>query len=39
MIVSWNDKPFSRVFMNAMENLPLTVGVTHLFDGTQVDWR
>jgi ABC-type maltose transport system permease subunit len=24
--------------MNTMENLPLTVGVMHFFDGTHVDW-
>jgi ABC-type glycerol-3-phosphate transport system permease component len=38
LIVSWNDYLFGRVFMNAMENLPLTVGVMHFFDGTHVDW-
>jgi ABC-type glycerol-3-phosphate transport system permease component len=36
--VSWNDYLFGRVFMNTMENLPLTVGVMHFFDGTHVDW-
>jgi ABC-type glycerol-3-phosphate transport system permease component len=38
LIVSWNDYLFGRVFMNSMENLPLTVGVMHFFDGTHVDW-
>ncbi|MBR0651325.1 carbohydrate ABC transporter permease [Roseomonas terrae] len=38
LIVSWNDYLFGRVFMNTMENLPLTVGVMHFFDGTHVDW-
>jgi ABC-type glycerol-3-phosphate transport system permease component len=38
LIVSWNDYLFGRVFMNALENLPLTVGVMHFFDGTHVDW-
>ena len=38
MIVSWNDYLFGRVFMNSIENLPLTVGVMHFFEGTHVDW-
>ncbi|HEV7263589.1 MAG TPA: carbohydrate ABC transporter permease [Falsiroseomonas sp.] len=38
LIVSWNDYLFGRVFINSMENLPLTVGVMHFFDGTHVDW-
>ncbi|MGK7868032.1 carbohydrate ABC transporter permease [Falsiroseomonas sp. E2-1-a20] len=38
LIVSWNDYLFGRVFINTMENLPLTVGVMHFFDGTHVDW-
>jgi len=37
LIVSWNDYLFGRGFMNSMENLPLTVGVMHFFDGTHVD--
>ena len=38
MIVSWNDFLFARVFINSIENLPLTVGVMHFFEGTHVDW-
>ena len=38
LIVSWNDFLFARVFINAIENLPLTVGVMHFFEGTHVDW-
>ena len=38
LIVSWNDFLFARVFINSIENLPLTVGVMHFFDGTHVDW-
>jgi ABC-type glycerol-3-phosphate transport system permease component len=38
LIVSWNDFLFARVFINSIENLPLTVGVMHFFEGTHVDW-
>jgi ABC-type glycerol-3-phosphate transport system permease component len=38
MIVSWNDYLFARVFINSIENLPLTVGVMHFFEGVHVDW-
>jgi ABC-type glycerol-3-phosphate transport system permease component len=38
LIVSWNDYLFGRVFMNSLENMPLTVGVMHFFEGTHVDW-
>jgi ABC-type glycerol-3-phosphate transport system permease component len=38
LIVSWNDYLFGRVFMNSIQNLPLTVGVMHFFEGTHVDW-
>ena len=38
LIVSWNDYLFARVFINSIENLPLTVGVMHFFEGTHVDW-
>jgi ABC-type glycerol-3-phosphate transport system permease component len=38
LIVSWNDFLFARVFMNAIESLPLTVGVMHFFEGVHVDW-
>ena len=37
LIVSWNDFLFARVFINSIENLPLTVGVMHFFEGTHVD--
>jgi ABC-type glycerol-3-phosphate transport system permease component len=38
LIVSWNDFLFARVFINSIENLPLTVGVMHFFEGVHVDW-
>ena len=38
IIVSWNDFLFARVFMNSIENLPLTVGVMLFFEGVHVDW-
>jgi ABC-type glycerol-3-phosphate transport system permease component len=38
LIVSWNDYLFARVFINSIENLPLTVGVMHFFEGVHVDW-
>jgi len=38
LIVSWNDFLFARVFINTIENLPLTVGVMHFFEGVHVDW-
>jgi ABC-type glycerol-3-phosphate transport system permease component len=38
LIVSWNDYLFGRVFMNSIQNLTLTVGVMHFFEGTHVDW-
>jgi ABC-type glycerol-3-phosphate transport system permease component len=38
IIVSWNDFLFARVFMNSVENLPLTVGVMLFFEGVHVDW-
>lgn len=38
LIVSWNDYLFARVFINSIENLPLTVGVMHFFEGVFVDW-
>ncbi|MEA2935322.1 MAG: multiple sugar transport system permease protein [Variibacter sp.] len=38
MIVSWNDYLFGRVFINSIDNLPLTVGVMLFFEGTHVDW-
>lgn len=38
IIVSWNDFLFARVFMNSLENLPLTVGVMLFFEGVHVDW-
>ena len=38
LIVSWNDYLFARVFINSIEQLPLTVGVMHFFEGVHVDW-
>jgi ABC-type glycerol-3-phosphate transport system permease component len=38
LIVSWNDFLFGRVFMNSIEQLPLTVGVMLFFEGVHVDW-
>ncbi len=38
LIVSWNDFLLARVFINSIENLPLTVGVMHFFEGVHVDW-
>ncbi len=38
LIVSWNDYLFARIFINAVQNLPLTVGVMHFFEGVHVDW-
>lgn len=38
LIVSWNDFLFGRVFMNSIDNLPLTVGVMLFFEGVHVDW-
>jgi len=38
MIVSWNDYLFGRVFINSLDNMPLTVGVMLFFEGTHVDW-
>lgn len=38
LIVSWNDFLMARVFINSIENLPLTVGVMHFFEGVHVDW-
>lgn len=38
LIVSWNDFLFGRVFMNSVEQLPLTVGVMLFFEGVHVDW-
>jgi ABC-type glycerol-3-phosphate transport system permease component len=38
LIVAWNDYLFARIFMNAIEKLPLTVGVMHFFEGVHVNW-
>ena len=38
MIVSWNDYLFARIFMNSIQQLPLTVGVMHFFEGVHVNW-
>lgn len=38
MIVAWNDYLFARIFINSIQNLPLTVGVMHFFEGVHVNW-
>lgn len=38
LIVSWNDYLFGRIFLNAIDNLTLPVGVMHFFEGVHVDW-
>lgn len=38
MIVAWNDYLFARIFMNSIQQLPLTVGVMHFFEGVHVNW-
>ncbi|MGI9382655.1 MAG: carbohydrate ABC transporter permease [Methyloligellaceae bacterium] len=38
MIVSWNDYLFARIFINSIQQLPLTVGVMHFFEGVHVNW-
>ena len=38
MIVAWNDYLFARIFINAVQKLPLTVGVMHFFEGVHVNW-
>ncbi len=38
VIVAWNDYLFARIFINSVQNLTLTVGVMHFFEGVHVNW-
>ena len=38
MIVAWNDYLFARIFINSIQNLPLTVGVMLFFEGVHINW-
>ncbi len=38
IIVAWNDYLFARIFINSVQNLTLTVGVMHFFEGVHVNW-
>lgn len=38
VIVGWNDYLFARIFINSVQNLTLTVGVMHFFEGVHVNW-
>jgi ABC-type glycerol-3-phosphate transport system permease component len=38
ILVAWNDYLFARIFVNATNKLPLTVGVMLFFEGVHVNW-